>query len=660
MKSKPSILSDLPAPHNLSKRGEEEELANWGIEPATYTQSSSSQETSFSHYFDNPESIVSSPSCSLTSPATSNIPDSFRRGHRSTKSQTSMQPLLLAKEHGFSREVQRNRLQAMIHQSLRPRLETMENVKFLERFRYIQVSCALLDKSPYPLSTKVKLSSDLQHSTMRHSKPGPKTDKQYWTRGSGSMVVMLVMIDFLAKRALFHAVTCTLSRLVINFGRLLYLFAYSRRTKLRHLRTNAVANVKRFIEYSQEFDAVLAHSMSIIKQTEVNGDPNMLIAGRQLRSSASAALYLCTSDILEASQGLLPFCNQYDLDKYLEMYEIDMSVIDQFGWERVKVGDGSGAYDDKYTGFVKATINVPRAEFAEPIGTHASIPKLKFDRFKLHFLRRLFICCLISIPSSGDCTIQEITAWSMVDSKLHGCWSLLKQLKSTLLPKQTFDVFDVSDEQALSGISSVDVWQYHMRSLNSISYSLRRMERQMEILRDSSIQLANDVINQNEADGASLPTVEYEFEHNFNLIGNDLKAAMSLWEKSKNDVESIFVAHRKTRRSTIASPLPQFSPLPFYEDMSSPSRLSFCDQQSSPTSEMEHPSQLSRVNPSIPFLLSPQSPNKRFSFTGHHRRHSSELTTLSGATVTDGGQANPGRFKVQNRTQDRYRQQSQH
>lgn len=636
MKSPPPLLPhhhEFPAfippgpNYGANSNSGDEDLAGWGIEQATSFQSShpsspqldDDQFMLFDGYFDEtPQTGTPRTGTPESSTAHHN---QIKGKHRSTKSQTILHPLMLAA--GLSRSIPRERLKTLNGQGVRSSLTPTETAGFLEHFRYLQVSSALLDKNPYAARPGVPPKLVQKKSTC-FCHTDSSTDQRSNSGGGRSVIVMLVMIAFAAKTGyLFDEEGYMQARLVVNYGRILYLFAHTRQAALRRLRARVLANSMLFVRHSQAFDSTLSFSISLIRQSEANdAGEDRVVAGKHLRSSASASLYLCISSCLQAIQDLLPHCPHGDLDKYLDIYEVDMSVIGQFGWEVIH-GRHEQYSDSKYTDLVHA-INVPRAEFFGPIGAQASVQKLKFDMFKLHFLRRLFICCMVSLDSAGACTNKELGAWSTVETQLNLIASLVKHVTRTLLPNQVVNVFNPSSESYCNESPADYVWQHHVRSLNAITASLRNMELRLDDLRDTSITLMSSPTPLDTYLGNTSPGVETDCQRHYDMIGNDLKALLMLWESGKQQFEEALDAQRKSRASTVT---------PSENAPISPSYLT-------------QNTVLSPSSPRKDDLTSRPSPAlhaKRFDFMAHHRRQSSEWTSLSGATVLDNHQSSSGK-----------------
>ena len=639
-------------------------LAGWGIEPhgvdlsdqfSLTVHEDDDDDTQFDDYYTD----------YLGVPATSDENQLIEEPQ-----QNDMQPLKLhSSEPGeTSILMSRERLKIIAGGSLNPRLGLLETSRFLDRFRYIYISSPLLDKDT-PLSSggrtnQPKCSTKKSMCFCQSESTGETSGIEQRASSSGSMIIILALLDFAVKNNKCSGVS---AQLAINYGTILYLFAYSRRRALLQLRNRVLFNAAHFVKHCKAFEVGLSKCISLIRKTELvpeedasdlqDGRPlesgqDYKVMGKHLRSSASAALYLITSVCLHGIQELLQYCNHSDLNKYLEIYEVDISVIDEFGWERV---DGNTDSEDEFSQFIHAIVNVPREEFLGSSGEHASIQKIKFDMFKLHFLRRFFICCLLSICSLESLsTTHEFRAWSTVEVQLDECSNFMKQLARTLVPTQVAQVINAADLRYHNTVSedSTPVWQRHARSLNFITSSLQLIEGRMRVLRDSSISLINEFAE--DTPGAGYEAPEDDFERNFEIIGRDIKVLQSLWESSKKEVDNA-LKHTQQRDSMVKNPRSfMLSSVPLLLDQSP---YDYDDRQEetmmmlSPTTRQQtakdkdededycnntdNSMELLQKSKPIGTSISVPGTAKKQGFTRRHRRQSSEFTSLSGATMLE-------------------------
>lgn len=614
-----------------------------------------------------------------------------------------MEPLILSSEGRAANLMRQERFKNMVNNSIRPRLSSVENSRFLERFRYSLVSSPLLDKQLLGYTSKL-----LQKGTLNAKakfKFGHRANKdtqcsycstggasvieqRYWMGGGGCIIVLVVLLSWAVKSNKYGLTpgtrAYTVALIVISFGVTIFLFSYSRRRLLRNLRTQILFNTTQFLEHSQNFDLALTKSLSTIREAEllsrgyrpdltdnsINSSLSMLLGapasriekaahrdgivmGKHLRASVSAGLYLCTSTCLSAIEEIRPYCNEPDLEKYLDIYELDLSDIDEFGWEKIGV-DNSHVFRE----FVQ------REGYYGAPGANASLEKMKFDLFKLHFLRRLLICCLLSLPTSGRCSPEETGSWHLVNSHLEVFSNLTNQLSHTLTPNRIMTSIGMSDKVPETNSQS-ETWQKQVRSLNHISSTLQHIEARMEILRDSSMGLINNTWKESEDIQEIDPSeqidqigenreiygvvsseddfreLEDDFERNFGMIGDDIQSLLSQWESGKKDLAEA-IKKRRGNHPLFLSTSGDYNEKAQQNDFYKHNSM----MALSPTgTDMESVLTMSAD------LLSPTSKSanrngngnghergyeNHLNFMAHHRRQSSEMTSFSGATVLEG------------------------
>lgn len=492
------------------------------------------------------------------------------------------------------------------------------------------------------------------------------------------MIIMVILIAWAVKFNKYGLLRgtpqYTTALIVISFGISIFLFAYSRKRLLRNLRVRVLFNTSQFLESSQAFDMALTKCLSTIREAEllsrgyrpdlVDNDLDGLglavpeapagriensasndgvIMGKHLRSSVSAGLYLCTSTCLNAIQEILPFCNESDLEKYLNIYEIDLTDLEEFGWATVSNSASDGFYD-----YIQRSLNVPREDFYGANGATAPLQKIKMDLFKLHFLRRLLICCLLSIPTTGKYSAKEVESWHTVELHLEQISNLMQQLSKTLTPNRIISSIGASDKQPPSKeIVLSESWQKQVRSLNHISSTLQHIEARMEMLRDSSLSMINSSnacekqFSENDEeiygsllDEKDLRVVEDDFERTFELIGDDIKSLLSLWETGKKNLSQGIRMRRANSSVYDGAPESVNNDDDFY-DQDQNTMMSLSPTSNGRASGLSITSTLasgkgsnsSRAGVTI---------GKDLNFLIHHRRQSSEFSSFSGATVLEG------------------------
>jgi hypothetical protein len=641
------------------------DLAGWGIEQATnydndpdyYYASEASDDilndddipTQYSYhdiFFQQPQYI---PTPTVVQPPR----PSKNYGHRSTKSQTFLEPLILASVTTLSAsssyiEQKRSNLVTLFRRSLsynpsgRGSLETM---RFVEKFRYLLVSSPLLD-------THVSVHSQQQLPALTNRAGfSPQRCQRRWAhrnstslavaitaattsaaatvasispanQGTSAAVVLLVLLAWALKHDKRNGVDGILVKtpdqqqvlvVVVTFGTLLVLFSYARRRALRYMRARVLEDTEALIDSCRRFDAIVLKNIAVLQELEliaVNGASvslggtgigEALVLGKHLRATLSAVLYLALTASLTAIMAVLPTCNFLDLDKYLNIYELDISIIRrEFCSFTTNTTTTLSNYNTNTTNndndemtteeILRSITGVPsKTDYFGAQAAAAPVRRIREELQKLHFLRRLYTCCLLAQPGNGGPNNANASSWSTwlaVDDSLLSLIELFDSLGVTLNETRDLDILSpVRQQQQLQ--SPVDrATQVKLGAVNELQQRLFQLESTLEVLRDEL--LTDSGANTR---GAPLPSVA--------AVSAGLDDIVELWE------------HR-----------------PFADAVT----------QSQPPQELQQKQQQQaqmRLPPPPP-PLPPFSPRPNLT---HHRRHSSEFTTLSGATIVHEGTA---------------------
>lgn len=410
---------------------------------------------------------------------------------------------------------------------------------------------------------------------------------------------------------------------IISFGMFLLLFSYSRRKNLRLMRLKTIKASQKFIESSSLYDSSMIKSFGVLKELELVSKgyrPDLALGttnktktsaklnfssyhskvlGKHLRSSLSAGLYLLCTQLADAIHDIYPYCNELDLAKYLDIYDLDLTILQEFGWwtslHENHDDDSENKENDKLNFFIfleKDFVDgIPKSEFFGTAGSNASLSKLKLDFYKLQFLRKVFICCLLSIwtsvssSSSSPASKNKITSffskaecskWEKVAFHLQSLHRLSSELAQNFRLKKVVEAIGFGEKQVSSdgvntSFENLDrrerhnsiVWKQQMRSLNHIFSSLQHIEARMEILRDTSIGIlltAEDkadktaIIDNENADDDEDSNIEEEFENNFDMVGAEIQELMGIWNQSRLELQQILQSKRNNNGQSNTSP----------------------------------------------------------------------------------------------------------
>lgn len=474
---------------------------------------------------------------------------SVRPAHRRFASASVIQPLFSANENLMKRE----RFQLLIAGALRQTLPHQENNRFLEKFRYIVVTSQLLSEQP-PASSKAP-----NYPDDRDLLP-----EATWATGGGCIVVVVGLFSWaVRKKAIFEGKARAMASFVATLCLVIFMYAHSRRRLLRIIRIKAVQAARQFVLSSQGFDAAIHKSLGVIHEVEFlakgfsfpqkapeKTDLDVRLC-KQLRAAVSASLYLSISSLIRSIRKMLSHCHKLDLEKYLDIYEVDVMDLSLFieeedGPEPELVGSPVEA--------LRNMIDMSEGDFYGTKGANHSHKHLKFYFFKFHLLRRVMLCCLLSMTASGT-DGSEYTQWKLVSGELSRSEKLLRQLDESLVdtiygldhdakalgPSQSDSLFGkVIDSRKGRRLSSYNILsepstqstseppkevQQHLKQLSRLSSTLRQIEGRMQIAREGSVSY----IESASAD---------ELLTNYRTLGDDIQSLANIWQGGMSSLEA--------------------------------------------------------------------------------------------------------------------------
>lgn len=472
--------------------------------------------------------------------------------HRRFASTSVIQPLHSANENIMKRE----RFQLLLAGALRQSLPLVENNRFLEKFRYIVVTSQLLSEQP-PMSSKTPNFPDDRDLL-------PETT---WVTSGGCVVVVVGLFSWaVRKKAIFEGKARAMASFVATLCLVIFMYAHSRRRLLRIIRIKAVQSARQFVLSSQGFDAAVHKSLGVIHEVEFLSKgfsfPQKVVEGtdldvrlcKQLRAALSASLYLSISSLTRSIRKMLHHCHKLDLEKYLDIYEVDVMDLSLF----VEEEDGP-TVEPEYTlsspvEALQNMVDVPEADFYGTKGANHSHKNLKFYHYKFHLLRRVMLCCLLSMTASGT-DGSEYTQWKLVSGELSRNEKLLRQLDESLVDTiygldhdskllsshsrsdslfgkvidsrkgRRLSSFNLLSEPSSIGSEPSKEVQQHLKQLSRLSSTLRQIEGRMQIAREGSMS---------HIESASAD----ELLTNYRTLGDDIQSLANIWQGGMSSLEA--------------------------------------------------------------------------------------------------------------------------
>ncbi|KAK3383742.1 Mysoin-binding motif of peroxisomes-domain-containing protein [Lasiosphaeria ovina] len=424
------------------------------------------------------------------------------------------------------------------------RMDRVDNVKFIEQFRYTIVASQLL--SGQSLSG--------QHQYHNRSKEPPNatpnavvpTSTGLIATAAGALIVAWMIswvysggIAYLTKKRMLFATT------VLIVGAL-FSHAYIRKQWLRYVRDQALSEVATFVSGSQDFDSASSAALSLIQEVELVSrgyrisaplPPISRIEDRsqtrrclRLRKALRARLADMIQNYTQVSSVFKGFSEQLDLDKFYDIYDIsdfDMS--------------------DALQGFSES-------EFEDS----ESLRVLKIAAARFHTIRKILLCALLAFEASGDNT--DFLRWSTAVEGLRTLNEVTKdcfeRLRHILSEEETFPTFP---EPKMPLTPGRERRRSQFRKLNSLSTGIRGLQARLALLREESERSLNEADDVSEL-GSSL-LAQYD------SIGQDLRTLTQAWEEGKAALASGIDRNEKRLSSmSLFSPTSSLSGLTTVEE----------------------------------------------------------------------------------------------
>lgn len=390
------------------------------------------------------------------------------------------------------------------------RIDRHDNTKFLEQFRYTVVASQLL--SGHSITGQKPSPSRLPPAPQNPDSGAALIDPT----GALGAVLTALAIAFAISWLVGGGGPLNKKRLALvvffgagaaGIGRV-----FMRRQWLRYRRHQALSEVTTFVSNAQEFDETTAAAITLVQEVELVSrgyrisaplPPISRIENRtQVRRCVRLrkALRLCFAESIEAyeqTSGVVRrFCEQLNLEKYQDIYDIsDLDISD--------ARQGLAGTDD---------------EDAE------SLRSLKISAARFHTIRKVFLCALLALDTSGDSS--DLLRWTTVVEAIRALnaatTTSYQRVKSILSEEESFPVPPTPKMPLTPGRER---WRGQMQKLGSLSTGIRGLQAKLQLLREESDRSLNESDDISEL-GSNLMS-QYE------SIGADLKILMQAWEEGK-------------------------------------------------------------------------------------------------------------------------------
>jgi hypothetical protein len=341
------------------------------------------------------------------------------------------------------------------------------------------------------------------------------------------------------------------------------LYAYAKRQWLLYLRQNAVAAATSLVTNLQAFDASSSAALTLVQEVELvsrgyrisiplppvtriedKGQSKRCVSMRKCLRGAYAANL---SPFREACNYLKGLISEDDLDKYLDVYEINHLDI-----EEARLGFTTDEFDDL-----------------------ESLKALRIFQARLSVLRRILLCSLLSLEASGG--PSDYSRWRIaVDSmerlaSTTGEWA--EKLNVLLEEEEKFHIptpastpsnrFSMSSREARD--PERDRVRSQIRKLGSLSSGIRGLQAKLQILREESTKSLDE--------SEDFTDIGPNIMAQYDSIGADLKSLLQSWETGKASI-TLNLDRRESRRfshrsSGLRSPVPSLGGLTAVDELCS-------------------------------------------------------------------------------------------
>ncbi|KAF2400530.1 hypothetical protein EJ06DRAFT_433779 [Trichodelitschia bisporula] len=422
------------------------------------------------------------------------------------------------------------------------RLGRADNSKFLEHFRYIIVASQLLNEQyghgglrasslPSQLATAQLGEFNVASTSVRGAIVTAAIAFGivwliHWSRGG--------RLGGFSRGRLSIIVSVFLVLAVV-------LYAYARRQWLQYLRKNAVSAASTLVTNLQAFDSSSSAALMLIQEVELVSrgyrisnplPPITRLEERgqtrrcgRLRRCLRGAFSTNIPPLLEACGNLRELISEDDLEKYLDIYDINDQDI-----------------QEAYHGF-------SLSEFEDL----ESLKALRILQARLTVLRRVFLCSLLSLEADGG--KPDFARWrTAVDAmesmaSISGSWA--EKINLILNEEESFNLVSSPSIKRQSfglsaGASDRDRFRSQIRKLGTLSSGIRGLQAKLQILREESSKVfEGDPGPSSDTAIADLaPSVLAQYDS----IGSDLKSLLQAWESGKTSLALSLEKHAADQR----------------------------------------------------------------------------------------------------------------
>lgn len=408
-----------------------------------------------------------------------------------------IRPITLDPERNMIRRMQMMQFARAV---LCQEVSNSETSRFLDQFRYIIVGSNLLQKQP--LFNRWTIPANIRRRDLLFDTRKP------WVHLYTAPVCRVAanggLIAFgLALHSKFRTASNKIERsavcAVITIVLIVYSFATSKRRLLRNLREKALVYMESFVNSSKQLDGDCVRAIIDIQNadavcsglTSPHAVPNSSVprqnlvgantsgkmgACKQLKAVLSSTLLLVKEALLDAARDIIGMCSNFQcLDQFFEIYDV-ISDINDVGLE-IRLD---------YIGFIND--EAATEHLVGAAACYVSTQVLKQEFRKVLLLRRVVLCCLLTLESHGKTEVEELEKWTIVCDHLLESGKLMQQLGKVLTNerlKPSITSVEREGDDVAKGVTSRPLGE--TRSLVDISASAKLISTRLGIIYDSEV-----------------------------------------------------------------------------------------------------------------------------------------------------------------------------
>ncbi|KAL7900003.1 Mysoin-binding motif of peroxisomes domain-containing protein [Trichoderma sp. TUCIM 5745] len=388
-------------------------------------------------------------------------------------------------------------------------LDSADNARFLEQFRYTIIASQLLNghlllgNRPPALKTPGSTANTNDQSLLS-------------TEGIIVSVVGALALAVFLSWALSSAPSHVTKRrlilvLIIAAAAALVGQVFVRRQWLRYRREQCLAEISTFISNSQNFDSATEAALSLVQEVELVSrgyrilplPPVSRIEERtqsrkcgRLRKALKNSFAGVLQTYNQVSDVVRGFAEQMELEKYYDMYDVsDFDISDS------RLGFNESEFED-----------------AESLRT------LKILAARFHTMRKMLLCALLALDANGEA--KDLLRWTAAVEALQSAnvstKSVFEKLQGILSEEESFPLPPTPSQPLTPG---KERWRSQVRKLNSMSTGIRGLQAKLHLLREESDRALDDSNDISEI-GPNLMS-------QYDSIGVDLKMLMAAWEEGR-------------------------------------------------------------------------------------------------------------------------------